>query len=292
MRLFFSTTGPAMLAFLICTPAVKAATPFSDQNLKPVMQRIEARADTFENKLEHALDHSVANGSDLEDQMNRIAAVLEDSVDDMAENFSENHSTKFIDNLENALIAGAAIDRVMLRRDLAGAAEADWRSLRADLNTVAMAFHRPVLPNVTVTTITTTVAPALLSKPNVTHVMERIEAGTDRFEDKLKDALQHSTANMTDREELFSLWANGLESASDEMLEQFKEKDTRDFVNELQNTLMMASAINRIMLRSDLSADAHTEWTAIRNDLNTLATTFARPVLPDTVAHVRTVAVK
>jgi hypothetical protein len=76
------------------------------------------------------------------------------------------------------------------------------------------------------------------------------------------------------------------------MLEQFREKDTRDFVNELQNTLMMASAINRIMLRSDLSADTHTEWAAIRNDLNTLATTFRRPVLPNTVAHVRTVAVK
>lgn len=287
MQSFIFRAGQITLALLITVAAASAAQPFEDAKLKSLMTTIEERADTFENKLERALDKSVANGSELEDVMNRIAAVLEDAVDDMAENYNEKDSTKFIDKLENSLIAGAAIDRVMLRRDLSEA-EADWRALRADLNTVAMAFHRPVLPNVTVTTIVPTAAVAAFSKPEITLVMEKIEAGTDRFEDKFRKSIQHSTANMTDREELFDLWANALETATDEMLEQFKEKDHKDFTNELQNSLMIGAAINRIMLRSDLSEDAHREWTSVRNNLNTLATAFGHSVLPNAVVNVRT----
>lgn len=287
MQSFLFRAGQITLALLITVAAASAAQPFEDAKLKSLMTTIEERADTFENKLERALDKSAANGSELEDVMNRIAAVLEDSVDDMAENFNEKDSTKFTDKLENSLIAGAAIDRVMLRRDLSEA-ESDWRALRADLNTVAMAFHRPVLPNVTVTTIVPAAAVEALSKPEITLVMEKIEAGTDRFEDKFRKSIQHSTANMTDREELFDLWANALETATDEMLEQFKEKDHKDFANELQNSLMIGAAINRIMLRSDLSEDAHREWTSVRNNLNTLATAFGNSVLPNAVVNVRT----
>ena len=287
MQSFIFRAGQISLALLVTVAAAPAAQPFEDAKLKSLMTTIEERADTFENKLERALDNSVANGSELEDVMNRIAAVLEDAVDDMAENFNEKDATKFIDKLENSLIAGAAIDRVMLRRDLSEA-EAGWRALRADLNTVAMAFHRPVLPNVTVTTIVPTAAVAAFSKPEITLVMEKIEAGTDRFEDKFRKSIQHSTANMTDREELFDLWANALETATDEMLEQFKEKDHKDFVNELQNSLMIGAAINRVMLRSDLSEEAHREWTSVRDNLNTLATAFGHSVLPNAVVQVRT----
>ena len=288
MRTIINRAAQTGLAVLVCITGANAATPFSDAKLQSLMTSIEARADTFENKLEKALDKSSANGSALEDVMNRIAAVMEDAVDDMAENFNEKDSTKFIDKLENALVAGAAIDRVMLRRDLAGAAEAEWRALRADLNTVAVAFHRPVLPNVTVTTINPSGTVVAFGRPEITHVMERIEDGTDRFEEKFKSAVQHSTANMTDREELFRLWANALETATDEMLEQFKERDHRDFSNELANALMIGAAINRVMVRSDLSEEAHREWSSVRNDLNTLATAFGHSVLPNAVVRVRT----
>lgn len=292
MKALLMYLAPALLATSLSVGRASAADAFHDAQLKSLMQTIETRADTFEHKLEQALDHSSANGSDLEDQMNRFADILEDSVDDMAENFDEGHSARFIDKLENALIAGSAVDRVMLRRDLGGAAEAEWRALRSDLNTVAAAFHRPVLPNITVTTITPTATLAVISKPEVTLVMDRIEDGTDRFEHKLKEAIQHSTANMTDREPMFNRWAGALESSTDKMAEEYKEKDFRDFANELQNTLAIASAINRMMLRSDLSPEANAEWASVRNDLNTLATAFGHAVLPNAVVHVRSAAKK
>jgi hypothetical protein len=245
-----------------------------------VVNRLESRADAFEDKLEQALDRSSVNGSSLEDRLNRWSDILEDAVDDLAEDYNEKDNREAIDHLEDALIVGSGINRVMLRKDFAPGLESEWNALRADLNEIAKQHHRPVLPNLTVTTVIIA-SPDLFRTVNVRQAMERVESATDRFEERFRKTLQHSTANMTNRETWWDGWADALEDTSDDMLEEYKENDAKEFNQELQNTLMVAAAINRIMLRSDFDADTHADWRALRNDFNTIATAFGHPILPE-----------
>jgi hypothetical protein len=284
------TVFPQLLAIaLFAVPALAqdAATSggFRDANMKSVMTRIEAHADSFEDKFEAALDKSTLNGSNVEDRLNRWADLLEDEVDNMAENFNEKDQAKFIEHLENSLIIATGVNRAMLRHDLSGAAQEQWSTIRTDLNSVAKAFHRPVLPNVTVVTLVPATG-EMLKKSEVKHVMERLEGGTDRFKDKFEKAMHARVVTQTDRADLFRGWADQLEDVSDDMLEEYKENDSREFSQELENTLILAAATNRMMLRSDMPADVRTEWESIRKDLNTVAGVFGYAALPDMIVHV------
>jgi hypothetical protein len=217
--------------------------------------------------------------------LNRWADRLEDEVDNMAENYEERDSAKYIEHLENALIIGTGINRAMLRSEFSMLAEQEWSRFREDLNSVALALHRPVMPNVTVVTLIPA-SPELMSKAEVKHVMERIEASTDRFKDKFEDAMNARTVSLTNRADLFTAWARDLEDVSDDMLEEYNENDPKEFAQELQNTMVVASAMNRMVLQSDLTPEANTEWKLLRDDLNILARTFGHAVLPDEVVTV------
>ena len=247
-------------------------------SVKSAMERLKSHADSFEDAFEKALDKSSYNGGSTEDTLMRWADMLEDEIDDMAERFNENDTNKYINHFENAMIVGSAINRAMLRKDFAVNAEASWGAIRTDLNHIATEMHRPVLPNVTVITITPATT-AMMAKVEVKQALEKIEASTDRFEEKLRKALHSSTANMTDRERVWNQWADYLENTSDDMLEEFKENDPNEFQKELERTLMVAEAMNRILLRSDLFADAELEWRNVRQQLNVIAGGFGYPVL-------------
>ena len=143
------------------------------------------------------------------------------------------------------MIVASAVNRAMLRKDFAQGAEGEWRVLRQNLNHIATHLHRPVLPNLTIIAITPVTAPAM-TKPDVVQALDQLEASTDRFEEKLKNSLHHSTSNMTRRERVWNRWADLLENSSDNMLQKFKEKDSREFQHELERTLMVSEAINPV----------------------------------------------
>lgn len=254
-------------------PALMKSAP-----VKAAMDRLERRADTFEDQFAAALDKSSYNGGHTEDTMLRWADMLEDQIDNMVEDFKENDNREFIDHFENSMMVAAALNRSMIRKDFATHAEPEWRGLRDDLNHIASALHRPVLPNVTVITIVPANA-EVMTKTDVKMALDQLEASTDRFEDKFRDSIQHSTANMTTREGVWNQWADYLEDVSDDMLEEYKEKDSKEFQEELERTLMVSEAINRLMMRSDLFKDSEAEWKNVRDQMNQLAGAYGYPVI-------------
>jgi hypothetical protein len=262
---------------------------FGSENLNKIMQRIEANADRFDDAFESALDKSSLNGSALEDQLNHWADFLEDEVDNLQEDYKEKDNDEFIVHLENSMIVADGINRVMLRRDFSENAQSEWEALRQDLNQVAIEFRRPVLANVVVTAFVPATS-AMLGKADVKQVMESLEASTDRFEKKFREALHHSTVATTPRADLYAGWADLLEDVSDDMLDEYRENDAKEFQEELENTLMISAAMNRLVLGSTMTPDAAAEWSNVRQQLNTLASTFGYPLLPDTVASVRVIS--
>ena len=252
-------------------------------SVKAAMERLEKQADQFEDAFERALDKSAYNGGHTEDSLLRWADMLEDEIDNMVEDFKENDTRDYVTHFENAMIAGSAINRAMLRKDFVVNAEASWVVVRDNLNHIAAQMRRPALPNVTVVTITPA-TPALMARVDMKQSLEQLEASTDRFEKKFRYSIQHSTANMTDRERIWDQWADYLEDTSDDMLEEFKENDPAEFQKELERTMMVAEAINRIVLRSDLFADAELEWRNVRNHLNVVAGGFQYPVVTNLIS--------
>jgi hypothetical protein len=184
------------------------------------------------------------------------------------------------------MMAATAINRAMLRRGFSEQALSEWSQIRKDLNEVSIAFGRPVLPNLTLVTFVPATVETL-SQAEVKQVMDELEASTDRFVDKFKKAWYTSIA-AREQWEPFHQWTRDLESATDDLAEEYQQKDAPEYQFDLEHSLMIAAGLNRAMLASDTSKDAVLEWQTVRNHLNTLAKAFGYPVLPDRVERTHT----
>jgi hypothetical protein len=275
MRLLITTIFGASLAFGVNQDA------FEDTKLQPVMDRIEKNADEFDDALESALDDSTLNGSGFEDRLNTWAEFFEDEVDDMAADFKEKDGHEFGRHMGNAMMAAAAINRAMLSRDFSNLSQSRWKAIRDDLNTVASAFAIAPLPNVTVVTFVPATG-EMLTRADVRQVMDELEAATDRFTDKFDNAWYTGISGETQKA-FFEQAADHLEDAADDVLDEYKEKDAREFQQEFEQALVIAAGMNRMILSSALSQTPAAEWKVVRNHLNTLAGVFGYPVLAETL---------
>jgi hypothetical protein len=115
--------------------------------------------------------------------------------------------------------------------------------------------------------------------------MDELEAATDRFTDKFEDAWYTSISGDTQRN-FFEAAADHVEDAADEMLDEYKGRDAREFQQEFEQALVIAAGMNRMILASTLSDTPAAEWKVVRNHLNTLAGVFGYPVLPETLERV------
>jgi hypothetical protein len=113
---------------------------------------------------------------------------------------------------------------------------------------------------------------AQYGRPNdiqVRSVLTRIETRTDSFRREVGLALDRTPMNSTSRENRITDFINDFETATDSLRRGFDER--RDVRNNVDDVLNRALFINRFMTTNRLTYRAQNDWTAIRNDLNTLS---------------------
>lgn len=264
-------------------------TVFQNALARGSLDRLEQGTDQFKARLNRALDHSVLNGLSLENHLNEWANLLEDEIDAARKVFNGaagsgtrpdvKATEHFADHWDDAMMAATAINRAMIRRGFALEAERQWIGIRADLNRVTRAVGRPPLPDMTVVIFRP--APySLPSQAEVKQVMEHLRDTSHRFENKLDHPWY--VAMLPGQREVAERWADDLKAATRKMLDEYKDKDARDFQFKLEEALMLAVGLNRTLMVSMSSAAPILEWNELRSELNTLAARFGYPVLPGT----------
>jgi hypothetical protein len=272
---------------MVASPAARlpvSMDAFQNTASRSALSRLEHSTDEFKGTLDKALDDSVLNGTRLEDRLNQWANLLEDEVDSAQKEFSRaadsgkhpdvRAAERFADHWGNAMMAATAINRVMIRRGFAPGPEQQWTAIRADANTVAQSLGRPPLPDMTII-IFRPVSSGVLTQPDVKTVMNELRASSDRFEDKIEHAW-FVGMGPTERH-VMQRWADDLKSATDHLLDEYKDGDAPEFQFRLEECLMLAAGMNRALLVSQASPVAEIEWRGLRTRLNTLAARFGYP---------------
>jgi hypothetical protein len=260
---------------------------FEDAAARGALDRLEKNTDHFKDTLDNALDHSLLNGSPLEDRLNQWANLLEDEADTAKKEYTRVADSgkrpdaegieRFADHWGNAMMAATAINRAMIRRGFAPEPERQWIDIRADLNRVAQAIGQPALPDMTVV-IFRQAPSSVMSQSEVRQVMDQLKDTSHRFENKLDHAW--FVAMGPDQRNIAERWADDLKAATRQMLDEYKDKDGRDFPFKLEEALMLAAGLNRAFETTTAGASTILEWRQLRDELNTLAGRFGYPVLP------------
>ncbi len=112
---------------------------YNDRNMERLVRRIETRSDKFSRSLEQALDQSRLNGTQREDDVNKLVTAFEASTDTLKDRFNARQSTDA--DVELVLGRASLLNDVMRRNSLTYRAQQDWRLLKADLNRLAAAYQ-------------------------------------------------------------------------------------------------------------------------------------------------------
>jgi hypothetical protein len=111
-----------------------------------IIKRAEDRSDEFVKEFDKALDKSVLDKTEREDELNQYAKDLEKALDELRREFDRRDL--WIENkseVRRCLDIASKIDVAMRNRRLGGEAESTWTALRFDLNTLAKVYDLPLV---------------------------------------------------------------------------------------------------------------------------------------------------
>lgn len=141
-KLLALTLVAALISFGLI-PSVPAqnrrAYRYNENYMRQLLNRIETRSDRFSNLLPNALDRSNVNGTQREDDVNKLVTEFEYATDQLKERFTSGQSTAA--DAEMVLQQGALINRFMNNHRLDNRTERAWVMVRSELNKLASAYY-------------------------------------------------------------------------------------------------------------------------------------------------------
>lgn len=113
------------------------------------------------------------------------------------------------------------------------------------------------------------VRPYTATDSQVQMLLNRIETRTDTFRRSVNTALDNSSLNGTDSEDMIVSYISEFEAATDTLKGNFDSRRSVD--SNVEDVLNRASYINQFMQNNRLTAAAQSNWNYLKTDLNTLS---------------------
>ncbi len=117
------------------------------------------------------------------------------------------------------------------------------------------------------------------TRTDVREAFERVERHGDEFKKAFHGLMEHVT--LPDKEKHLRDSVDDLESVTDNLKKDYKDKHYDQARQDLDTAMTLASSINRFMLRNYVTAEASRAWVNLKADLNVIALGYGVPPLPN-----------
>jgi hypothetical protein len=119
---------------------------YTKAEVERVVIRVEERLDSFVNQYDKALDNSSLNGTKKEDWLMKRAKDLEHTTDELRSEFDRRDTYQENKNeVRSCLNIATDIDKNMKNKRYGAAAEANWKNVVYELNTLAKIYNQPLV---------------------------------------------------------------------------------------------------------------------------------------------------
>ncbi len=261
---------------LLAQPQGRRAYRVTDRQVDELIRRVETSADTFRSSAAMALDRSNYNGTQTEDEMNRIVQNFETATDQLRSRFNSRNSVAA--DVENLLRQAAFIDDFMMRNRLNQRVVSDWALVRTDLDALARAYGVTWRWGQTASqpatgTVYGNDRPYRVNDQQLQTLIRRIENRTDVFRVSLGRSLNRSGVNGTRTEDDINRFVRDFENATDMLRDRFNGRTS--VAGDVENVLRRAAFIDNFVQRTTLNNRAENNWSLLRTDLNELAAAYS-----------------
>jgi len=241
----------------------------SDRELEQIIRATERQADNFRKSLDDALDKSRFDSTRREDEINASVREFDRETKRLRDHFDAHKSTSA--DVQSILDRALHIERFMRRNRLTTRTQNDWSVLRASLDQLAAAYNvswrwdgfGPVA---------TAELPYRISDREVERIIRSIESQSDRFRSSLDSALDHSRLNNTRREDDINAFVKDFYEETKRLHDHFDGHKSTSA--DVQSVLDRSARIEQFMRRYPLSRQAQNDWSALKVNLDLLASTY------------------
>ncbi|NNE98941.1 MAG: glycine zipper family protein [Pyrinomonadaceae bacterium] len=251
--------------------AQSAPSRVSDQNVQLVLTRLETRTDRFKRSMNKALDRSKYNGTDTEDNIFEYITEFENATDKLKQRFDANESVS--SDVTDVLNRAVFIESFLKRNSLTSRVQRTWARIKSDLDTLSGFYNVNYDWNAALSgggQVYT--KPYRVSDNSVKTLLTRIETRTDNYKRRMNTALDRSTLNNTDKEDMVFAYITEFENATDRLKQRFDAKESVSA--DVRNVLSRAASIDHFMRNNRLTRSSERSWRNLRIDLNTLASYY------------------
>jgi len=115
---------------------------------RDIVDRLAKRTGEFREQFEKAVQHSMMNGTKIEDNAKKRSADLNESAKKLKDVFNDKkdkNNPAVREQVDKTLAAGADVNRVMTSMRFTETLQRDWEILRGDLNALAQIYNLPPL---------------------------------------------------------------------------------------------------------------------------------------------------
>ncbi|HSK73922.1 MAG TPA: hypothetical protein VK892_19645 [Pyrinomonadaceae bacterium] len=269
VRWVWSTRMPTITTTRTTT---STAIPYrvNDNVVQNLLTRIETRTDTYKRTLNNSLDRGRLNNTRNEDSIMRYVTDFENATDRLKQRFDARESVA--SDVENVLSRASFIDSFMRDNNLTPAAQNQWNTLKADLDTLATYYSVSWNWNNTIRTMPddrTTTGTYRVADRQVQTLMTSLEQRTDTFTRDLNASLNRSFLYNSRSGETLLNYVKEFENATDRLKQNFDAR--RSTSADVEEVLNRAYFIDTFM--RDYRFDTNTErsWQSVRSELDTLS---------------------
>jgi YMGG-like Gly-zipper len=271
MRTFYKTLTTALLLAVVnfgITTTVLAQRQYreTDATISNLLQQIENRFDTLRQDVEYALNRTRINGTVREDEINRLIRDFENATDQLRTRFENRRSTSA--DVRLMLDRAAQLNQFFINNRLDNRVQQDWRLLQADLDQLARAYY---IDDWRWNTGGISTGPVGSNDFQLRQLVRRIENRTNQFSRSFRQDLNTARIDSRQREEA-SRRLNEFENDIVQLRNRLNNRSTSP--NDVQATLDDAAYLNSLVTNQRLSAQTESDWTALRSDLDQLASSY------------------
>jgi len=146
--------APVLFAALCLAGAVPAANAqdanrdsvYTKTDVGDIVERVQRRTGTFKEDFDKAVEHSMLDGSKMEDRAKKRADDLHDSAKKLKDVFGDKkdkNDPKVREQVDRTLSAASDLNRVMVEFRFTEKLQRDWDLLKGDLNALAAVYSFP-----------------------------------------------------------------------------------------------------------------------------------------------------
>lgn len=252
----------ALAVIGVTAQAQRRAARVNDRQVSSILLRIERSSNTFRNSLNRALVNQR-----VDQNTNTFEPDLGTAIDQFKNRFATRQAGTA--DVENILQKASLVNDFMGRNRFNTRVQNDWAVVRTDLNALASAYGTTWQWN---REQASTSQSYRLRDAELNQLIQRIESGGNTFQSSLTNALGRGRYDRRNSGVNINANVRDFNNATAQLRNQHNTR--QPVADDVERVLALASPIDTFMRSNQLTNRAQSDWSTLKNELNTLASAF------------------